>query len=692
MGIIVEYFDQPARLLMQALLNCLWQGMIISGAAWLMLRIFRRISATTRSAVWLIALLTIGVLPLIGIRTSQNDRPPQPSNSFDSQLAHPKVIRTIDPPIETKPPQFVHSRKQPLQLLPAPEIHEKALDLTMAESAKPASHVKIMPTMDHQETNRIWGTASERLNLFGEWGPLAIISIWLIGFSLMLARIIKSFAFLFRLRRRLDDLPHWERDRMQRLAEAFGITRQVRLCTSPLVSMPMTIGALKPVIILPAGFSSNLSQSECDSVIAHELAHVKRWDYLTNLLQRIIQASLFFHPAVWLVSKQLMIERELACDDWAGKTCEPCRYANCLTKLIEMISESKPIAAAAGILFGKNVISRRVEMILNRDRNATTAVSKSALVYSACIALVFVAVCSVISPVIAVPIGQSREAKERSKKENKTKSHTPPASPARPMIPAEIDAIELPHAPAVSADPSTPAAVAVDGLAVIEIAPLSPAIADEVGEMVVGRGFGPAVIGASGAQETIVVAPSPVQSPFATTIIRRPGPAPAAVIVPDWEQDEKSKTPVIPETELLNVLTDIVKRDSDPSVRNEALQGIYRMRSDAAINTLIQLYDSIGDSKIKGEIIGYMLRRNGDNSKAIAKLVSIAKNEKDEELRNRAIRALGNLRTEDGAEHLIQIYDGLQDQKMKQYVIRSLSANKSRKAIDKLIQIAKNDS
>src|SRR5262245_42983448 len=518
MGIIVEYFDQPARLLMQALLNCLWQGMIISGAAWLMLRIFRRISATTRSAVWLIALLTIGVLPLIGIRTSQNDRPPQPSNSFDSQLAHPKVIRTIDPPIETKPPQFVHSRKQPLQLLPAPEIHEKALDLTMAESAKPASPVKIMPTMDHQETNRIWGTASERLNLFGEWGPLAIISIWLIGFSLMLARIIKSFAFLFRLRRRLDDLPHWERDRMQRLAEAFGITRQVRLCTSPLVSMPMTIGALKPVIILPAGFSSNLSQTECDSVITHELAHVKRWDFLTNLLQRIIQASLFFHPAIWLVSKQLMIERELACDDWAVKTCEPFRYANCLTKLIELISESKPIAAAAGILFGKNVISRRVEMILNRDRNATTAVSKSALVYSACLALLFVAICSLISPVIAVPLGQSRAAKERGKKENKTRPLTPPAArelPARPVPdPPELDSIELPQAPVASTQTPTPQALVLDEFPVIEAVPLTPDIADafeEPGSVIIGGPAGQAV-------QAVIVAPSPAQAPVASTI------------------------------------------------------------------------------------------------------------------------------------------------------------------------------
>jgi hypothetical protein len=81
-----------------------------------------------------------------------------------------------------------------------------------------------------------------------------------------------------------------------------------------------------------------------------------------------------------------------------------------------------------------------------------------------------------------------------------------------------------------------------------------------------------------------------------------------------------------------------------------------------------------------------------DNSKAIAKLVSIAKSEQNDVLRNIAVQYLGHVRGDEGADILIQIYDSLQDQKMKQYVIRSLAQNKSRKAVDKLIQIAKNDS
>jgi HEAT repeat protein len=162
-------------------------------------------------------------------------------------------------------------------------------------------------------------------------------------------------------------------------------------------------------------------------------------------------------------------------------------------------------------------------------------------------------------------------------------------------------------------------------------------------------------------------------------------------------QDDKNRQPTIAETELLSLLVDVVKRDSDPNVRAEALQGICRLRSDSSINALVQLYDASSDVKVKGEIIPYLLRREGrdskvDNSKAVAKLIAIAKSEQNEELRNKAVRYLGAVKGDDGANALIQIYDGLQDQKMKQYVIRSLAQNRSRKAVDKLIQIAKNDS
>jgi len=327
-------------------------------------------------------------------------------------------------------------------------------------------------------------------------------------------------------------------------------------------------------------------------------------------------------------------------------------------------------------------------MILNRDRNATTAVSKPALLYAVGLVVMFVAVCSLISPVIAVPLGQS-PAKQK-KKENKAsapaKSQEFPPLPSVPALPPDMmDVVEPPDIPDVPDIPEPPNAPLPPVAALAPEADLPPLPGGAIG------GIPGGVIG--GIPGGVIAAPDlPGQGPRALP----PAPAPPVA----WEllaQEDKNRQPAIPETELLNLLVDVVKRDSDPNVREEALQGICRFRSDASINTLIQLYDGTSDVKIKGAIIPYLLRREGrdskvDNSKAVTKLIAIAKSEQNEDLRNKAVRYLGNVRGDDGVNALIQIYDGLQDQRMKQYVIRSLAQNRSRKAVDKLIQIAKNDS
>jgi hypothetical protein len=351
-----------------------------------------------------------------------------------------------------------------------------------------------------------------------------------------------------------------------------------------------------------------------------------------------------------------------------------------------------------GIVFGKHVISRRVEMILNRDRNATTAVSKPALLYAVGLVVMFVAVCSLISPVIAVPLGQkpAKQGKKENKAEAPAKSQEFPPLPPVPALPPDVmDLIQPPDILDIPDVPEPPSAPLPSVAALAPEADLPPLP-------------GGAIVGIPGDVIVQPALPVPfVQSPRASTIapLAPEPPFPPA----EWgsslrqtvggtlAQDDKNRQPTIPETELLNLLVDVVKRDSDPNVRAEALQGITRLRSDASINALVQLYDASSDVKVKGEIIPYLLRREGreskvDNSKAVAKLISIAKSEQNDELRNKAVRYLGAVKGDEGANSLIQIYDGLQDQKMKQYVIRSLAQNRSRKAVDKLIAIAKNDS
>ncbi len=749
MSSMIENFDSLARLLLEALLNTLWQGTLIAVLVWLLLRLVKRVSATTRHAVWLVTLLTIGTLPLLAVVAKRNDtttdpatpvkrepsRPavrtaaPTPSPeadrpsdpfSFDSAVARLDVqanqgkrgtaqgaaaIRQIGREFNS-PPQVQEAnsaRRQSGDGAKAPTVEEPLTAFVAAATASP-----------EVESRTLWRRVKAFVsNVLSGQAPLALVGLWIAICALMSWRVARSYRAVFRLRGRLEPAPSEQRWHVERLASLFGIKRPVRAFTSGQVAMPMTIGSLKPLVILPTDLADDLSQSEFESVVAHELAHVKRWDYLTNMLQRGVQAYLFFHPAVWFICKQLTIERELACDDWAVKTCEPRRYASCLTKLVEALNESKPhmaerVAATGigGIVFGKHVISRRVEMILNRDRNATTAVSKPALLYAIGLAVMFVAVCSLISPVIAVPLGQNPA--KQGKKENKAgapaKSQEFPPLPPVPALPPDVmDVVEPPDIPDVPDIPEAPSAPLPPVAALAPDADLAP-----LPDVVIGGVPGGVVGGVPGGVIALPVLPG--QGPRASASTPAPSaPEPPSLPAVAWAalaqgigagrqaQEDKNRRPTIPETELLNLLVDIVKRDSDPNVREEALQGICRLRSDASINALIQLYDGTSDAKVKGEIIPYLLRREGrdskvDTSKAVAKLIAIAKSEQNEDLRNKAVRYLGNVKGDDGANALIQIYDGLQDQKMKQYVIRSLAQNGSRKAVDKLIQIAKNDS
>jgi beta-lactamase regulating signal transducer with metallopeptidase domain len=677
MGSFLEHYDPLARLLLQTLLNALWQGALIVALAALFLRLAGRMSAATRHAIWFVSLLTIAALPFLPASAQRVTLPASAAISGQPQTAAPTPVgaEEAEQPgsSATEGAAGITSEAATIALTKLPAVSEAvaAVSAPAAEAAVPAPAASALQR---------WS-----VELLSGRAPLVLVALWLPICALMLGRILWSYLCLFRLRRSLRPLPDLQRRRMGRLAMIFGLKRRVRIRTSPAAAMPMTIGVLWPLIIVPEDLSATLSEAEFESIVAHELAHIKRWDYATNLCQRLIQAYLFFHPAVWLISKQLLIERELACDDWAVKlTGEPRRYASCLTRLAELLRTRKPLTLATGIIFGKHVVSRRIEMILNTDRNATTSVSKPALLYALGMAFCFISVYSVLSPVIAVPITQSQAAR------------------------ADQQATAAPVQSQPSAQPSSeaPVVVAVAPLAPISVrarlkvptAPLPPVILslpsddDEEMQPMQPRPFAIPVLAPRSVSIPMQVALWPQQdaqiTPTTQTIWQQPAPAGSGRGL----SGERSDTPVIPEAELIALLSDIVKRDADPGVRNEALQGLYRLRTDASVNALIELYDAVADVKMKGDILGNLVRRQGDNSKAIAKFVAVAKTEKDETLRVKALNHILSIKGEEGATHLIAVYDSLTDAKTKERVIRALAYNKSRKAVDKLIQIAKTDS
>ena len=105
----------------------------------------------------------------------------------------------------------------------------------------------------------------------------------------------------------------------------------------PRVDVPTVIGWLKPVVLLPASALAGLSPNQVEAILAHELAHIRRHDYLVNLLQTLVETLLFYHPAVWWLSRRIRAERENCCDDLAVSLCgDPVAYAAALAELEDL--------------------------------------------------------------------------------------------------------------------------------------------------------------------------------------------------------------------------------------------------------------------------------------------------------------------------------------------------------------------
>jgi TonB family protein len=152
------------------------------------------------------------------------------------------------------------------------------------------------------------------------------------------------------------------------MAARLGIARHVAIVESAIVQVPAVVGWLRPAIVVPASAIAGLSPAQFEAILAHELAHVRRADYLVNGLQCVVETLLFYHPAVWWISRQIRIEREHCCDDVAAELCaDRLGYARALVSLEELRAapSSLVVAATGGDLL------HRVRRLVDPDRTAT---------------------------------------------------------------------------------------------------------------------------------------------------------------------------------------------------------------------------------------------------------------------------------------------------------------------------------
>ncbi|MYM31078.1 TonB family protein [Duganella sp. CY15W] len=187
-----------------------------------------------------------------------------------------------------------------------------------------------------------------------------IVSAWALCAAVLALRMIAGLLWIDRTSRQPATCNHQEQLRweasLSRLAQRFGVSRTVRLRVIDTLSSPVTAGWWRPVVLVPAALIGRMPPDLLEALLAHEMAHIKRHDYLINLLQSVIETLLFYHPAVWWISNRIRIERELIADDTAARQLgEPRRLALALSELEKLQFSTHQLAQAAN---GGNLMMR----------------------------------------------------------------------------------------------------------------------------------------------------------------------------------------------------------------------------------------------------------------------------------------------------------------------------------------------
>ncbi|MCK5461562.1 MAG: M56 family metallopeptidase, partial [Bacteroidales bacterium] len=195
--------------------------------------------------------------------------------------------------------------------------------------------------------------------------------IWFIGVLLLTLRLAGGILVINGMRRQgVSPLPAAWEQRMQLLALKTGLRRSITYLQSQKVRVPTVIGILRPVVLIPAMIISGLPADQLETIIVHELAHIRRHDFLINIMQSIMEALFFYHPVVWIISENIRQEREKCCDDYTVRVCgQVSLYARALAYLSELqITAVIPSVAITG---NKKNILNRVERLLNNNKMKT---------------------------------------------------------------------------------------------------------------------------------------------------------------------------------------------------------------------------------------------------------------------------------------------------------------------------------
>lgn len=300
-------------------LDSLWQGAIVMAIAFLGLWVMKKNKASIRHNFLLLCIL---VLPVLGIYTFSQHFEETPAY-VETNLVQETGSFTLDPSVLD--PSLLST---PLQ------IKNEAFE---------------------------WVQMTPWIGVF-----------WMVGMLLIFLRAAGAFLYLNRLKSSATQVDDVDLIRLfNRLKQGFDLKREVLLKESLKISSPMVFGYFKPVVLFPLGLIQGLTTDEVEVILLHELAHLKRNDFLINIVINGLRAIYFYHPVFWWLQSQLDNEREFASDEMVlGFQADGLTLVRALTKAKEfsMLSPSLGFAGSS-----KNQLLKRVNRIMKQQQKPNWA-------------------------------------------------------------------------------------------------------------------------------------------------------------------------------------------------------------------------------------------------------------------------------------------------------------------------------
>jgi len=244
-------------------------------------------------------------------------------------------------------------------------IHQLTLNVNNQVPAINAQNIQV-----YQYFNNLPPSFSSKAE---QYFPVVVV-FYIIGILLQLFIIVKGYGQLSKLKKEsLSAIPDSWKAIFEQVTAHLKINKVIQFHLSSIVNVPLVIGYLKPVVLFPLALVNQLDNDQVEAILIHELSHIRRNDFLLNLIKTAIETLLFYNPFVWMAGRFIHIEREHACDDLVLKiTGKPLNYAHALLKLELLKDKNSPAYALAATGKTQNLY-QRIKRITNMKTNYLNA-------------------------------------------------------------------------------------------------------------------------------------------------------------------------------------------------------------------------------------------------------------------------------------------------------------------------------